>query len=230
MRTGTLIRRRLLVFVILAAGCGTTEQPRKPSAGTASPADAVLRIDVATLPPVGDPLPPLDGGRLQLAGPRGWVLPPRDKQWLVRFQTQPDVAYPSILVTGKDAIGIESLTAKNVRDFADRTQSALDDELRPQKQRLLKPVAPLRIGDRYWIEYARGAQAGGTRLERLFLVTVVAGREYTIELRTYVGSLAKRRPEALAVAAKMKVLTANPPAEAGAPAPAPTEAGASAAP
>jgi hypothetical protein len=125
------------------------------------------------------------------------------------------------LARGKDAIGIESLTVKNVRGFADRTQGALHDELRPQKQRLLKPVAPLRIGDRYWIEYARGAQAGGTRLERLFLVTVVAGREYTIELRAHVGSLAKRRPEALAVAGNMRFLTANPPAEAGASAPAP---------
>lgn len=216
--------RQFVWVLALSAGCGQSPQPAAPASPPATSV-TIARIDVAGLPPIGDPLPPLDNGRLRLAGPRDWMLPPRDKQWLVRFQTKPDAAYPSILVTGEDAIGIESLTDKNVRDFADRKQTSIDEEVRPHGQRLLQSVAPLRIGDRYWIEYARSAQAGGTRLERLFLVTVAGGRTYTIELRTHVGSLAKRRPEALAVANSLKVLEANRPAEAGTPASAQAERG-----
>jgi hypothetical protein len=201
-----------LALAAVLVGCGqpAAESPspanRQPDAATTrqpSPTDGISRVAADQIAPLGDPLPPLDGGRLRLSIPRDWTLPPRDKEFLVRMQAQLNDPYPSILLTGDDSIGMDELTARNVRDLADRTQVALDEELTAQGARLTGAVEPLRIGDRYWIEYGRTARSGQKLLERLFLVTVAGGRKYTLELRTYVGSQLKHRGALLAVASSL---------------------------
>jgi hypothetical protein len=142
-----------LALAAVLVGCGqpAAESPspanRQPDAATTrqpSPTDGISRVAADQIAPLGDPLPPLDGGRLRLSIPRDWTLPPRDKEFLVRMQAQLNDPYPSILLTGDDSIGMDELTARNVRDLADRTQVALDEELTAQGARLTGAVEPLR--------------------------------------------------------------------------------------
>ena len=53
--------------------------------------------------------------------------------------------------------------------------------------------------------YVKPASAGGKSLQRLMLVVIERGREYQVELRALRGTLRRFRPEAYAVAARLKV-------------------------
>lgn len=220
MRT---VQRLVNVMVLVAfGGCGgsppapptpvakpTTGRPAKPSINTAS-AEAIG--------PLGDAMPPLDGGRLELARPQDWVAAARDKKFVAQFTAKQGAAYPRIMVTAESAEGSEELTAKNVKAFAKEVQNqfetlanndedgeraAGDDD---PSYTAIPPVTPLKLGDRYWVETTRKAFAKFKELERLILVTVIDGRRYTVELRSLSGSPQSYRPQALAVASSLKPL------------------------
>ena len=90
----------LAMCLAISSGCGsgTTkdtsnkrgkgESPAsaaQPTGDESSAASGLRQRTVDELPPVGDYLPPLDGGKVEVAGPASWNLLPRDSKYLVRF-------------------------------------------------------------------------------------------------------------------------------------------------
>lgn len=188
------------------AGCGKAE-PAAKSARVSAPRSERPQVNEATADQIakaGNPLPPLDKGRLQLSGPKGWVAAPRDKKFVAQFLPRPGAAYPRIMVTAEPAPGTDDLTAKNVAAFAKILRTAQDIAAEDGDSASLQAPTPLKVGDRYWVESIRRAHTKSTPLERLLLVTVAGGRKYTLELRAYVGLIAAHRPETLAVAASLQ--------------------------
>ncbi len=97
--------------------------------GAASPSSHRRRahrsgeIDVAGLPPLRQYEPPLDSGRVEIAGPAGWRVAPRYGDYVVRFQGSDKELYPMILITAED-YAEEALTTETVARFAQQVAPA----------------------------------------------------------------------------------------------------------
>ncbi|MHB8899711.1 MAG: hypothetical protein ACYC6Y_13265 [Thermoguttaceae bacterium] len=180
-------------------GCG------KPARPAAAPPAPVRQAPAASLPALGDYMPPLDDGRIEIAGPAGWELLPRKRDYVVLFKADSPDDYPLILVKAADASG--SLTAENAAAFA----------------KTLGPSAePLVVGK--WIgalQSKRGKEPGSINgiLEQLLFTTVVGDRAYTFELRTRQGRVAEFQDTLFAVVAGLRQVGADAPAGGGGPAP-----------
>lgn len=169
------------------AGQGSAEK-RDP---VDEPAADPVTTDVAALPKLGDYLPPLDKGRIEVAVPEGWYVPPASSKYVVRFQPSETVRYPCVVVTAEDCRegGISTVTRENVGEFAEQVASSL------KKER--SAVRPFEVGDFVGVAYRkRGKEPHSVSkiLELFYLDTVVAGRRYSIHLRSSEGSLETDRP------------------------------------
>ena len=209
----------LLTLCLLYCGCSEpaptlVKEPAPGETPAVAPAESsaaapASETTAAELPKLADPLPPLDEGRVEVAGPEGWSLPARDSKWLARFQLQPGDPYPTIFVNQPQERPTQAdVTPENAAEFARQVQARLKQELEPQGL-TVPEVKPLVIGDFAGAEYERQAtvKSKNLQLERLYLVTVQGGREYTIELHTLFGTLRQFRNYALAVAEGMKIHT-----------------------
>ncbi|HPP52849.1 MAG TPA: hypothetical protein PK777_07865 [Thermoguttaceae bacterium] len=127
-----------------------------------------------------------------MAFPKGWLTPPRMGQVLVWFKESKKYDYPQILVTAEDFEEVMNVTASTAAEFV----RALSTRLRKKIPDL--QVAPIRVGDRYGALYRRVGRVKSdfieTEIERLVIETVVEGRKYTFELRTYPGHTEKYAP------------------------------------
>lgn len=153
------------------------------------------------LPALGDYMPPLDEGRLEIAPPDGWIIPPRSSKWLVRFQGDPVAPYPSIIVTATDNAEFKTVGKSNVAKFVAAVARRLESEGRSTT------VETIRLDDVYGATYHRRARVKNGMddiLERVFVETVVDGRQYTVELRTHAGRLDMDRLCLYAVVAGLK--------------------------
>jgi hypothetical protein len=152
-------------------------------------------LSTRQLPPLGDYLPPLDKGRLEVAPPEGWHVPSASSQYVVRVQKSNQEKYPSVTVTAEDydGQGISDVSEENVEKFAAQVAEAVGKKA--------SSVKPTRIGDLVCVEYAKRGKVGPpTRiLDLLYLETVVAGRKFRFELRSEEGSLEEDRPYLYAV-------------------------------
>lgn len=188
----------LATFCLMAVGCGG---PQQPAANQAAPAATPVGSDAQI--ELGDPIPMLDDGRIEAAPPKGWTVPSRDNRFVVRFQETTESLYPTIIVTAEDYPAIPDVTRQNVAEFAAKLQA---DES-------LKTAKPVQVGSLVGVMYRkRGVEKGSINkiLERLFLATAVAGRKYSLELRTREGTLPETQPYLLAVARGIKFLKATP--------------------
>jgi hypothetical protein len=190
----------------LVVGCGGGSDANQP--GPSSPAKKGPKVvKVADLPELEDYLPPLDDGRVEVAGPEGWHPMSRKEEFVARFA--PDggsgAAPPRVLVTAEAAPGGSptDVTAKNVDKFEAYIGPVLKAELGGKKD-IREPVRMLIIGDRPWARYVRIGSLRGAAVERQFLKTVANGRIYTVELQVFRGNLLEYRDAAYAIAAGMK--------------------------
>lgn len=157
--------------------------------------------DVGESPKLGDYLPPLDKGRVEVAVPEGWHVPPANSKYVVRFTRSDADDYPTVVVTAEDYQGQvgSTVTKENVRKFAEEVAREL------KKER--SAVQPFQVGDFVGVRYRkRGPEPGrvsGT-IEALFLDTVVEGRKYSIHLRAREGSLEQELPYLYAVVGGIK--------------------------
>jgi len=181
------------VVLGLLLGCGGPSGPG--SAQRPSPEDDEDEVpamtDVAALPTLGDYLPPLDKGRIEIAVPEGWYVPPASSKYVVRFQPTETIKYPCVVVTAEDYQegGISTVTRKNAREFADQVASSL------KKER--SAVQPFEVGGFIGVAYRKRGkepQSVSKILELFYLDTVVAGRKYSIHLRSREGSLEMDQP------------------------------------
>ena len=211
----------IVAAAVAAAGCGSgnsavgTNSPRPPAATTKvearSPSGYKMRR-VEELPPVGDPLPPLDDGRVEIAGPAGWrPLPRNSSQYLTGFSKGQPSQLPRIVVLAEDApAGSADTTEANAHELA----ATLDAEQRADEMKAVQEhCLPIVLGDRTFVRHVRLARMSGEPLVIQSLQTVAGGRLYSVELicavdaadgREYVQSLKKHRDLGYAVAANMR--------------------------
>lgn len=190
----------LCLLIYFSGGCG-----RSGSSGTSGVSrseESVARFDVGPLPELGDSLPLLDGGRLEISPPKAWVVSPRSTQYLVRFQSESGNPYPSVLVTAQDSPKFKQLTVDNLETFARSVAAELE------AAGVKTTVKVGRIGSHLGVMYTRRARvkdALGGIVERLFFETVAGGRRYQFELRTPPETLSLAEPFFLAIVRGAKI-------------------------
>lgn len=185
----------LLTASLFAYGCGGSKE-------TAPAATGPKAVSTSELPKLGDPLPVLDDGAIEIAPPEGWHIPGRSSKFVARFQEAASSLYPTIIITADD-YDFPDVTADNVDKLAQKIGS---EESLPQ-------VKSIQVGDFVGVTYRRRAvekDSINKILERYFLETVVAGRKYRFELRTREGLLKQTQPYLLAVVQGTKFLKAQP--------------------
>ncbi len=214
MQSGTIRSGICLAALFVLAGCGgSTDTPSANGGG----GPGVKVVSANTLPPLGDYLPPLDSGRIEVAPPKDWKVPPRGAQYLARFVAADSSDLPRIEITGEDSSygEIQTLTKDDLQKFADLISKELAD-----RQDVLEPALPMIIGDTPYVRHVRKSLINfrGTSfdrkvpVERQILQTITGGRVYTVDLQVADGTLAQNpqnRDAAYAVAAGIRFLNAG---------------------
>jgi hypothetical protein len=201
--------------VLARAGCSAEPATNVPGATSSNPPDAAVapsatpgtgeirKLSAAELP-IGDYLPPLDNGRIEIPIPKGWSPMPRDSKYVARFFKDDKNGLPriEILADDKSYGGIATVTATNASVFAKAVAQDLGEK------RLLEPVLAMEIGStpcaRYVMKVELKMPQGSVVAERQSLVTVHEGRAYTIQLLVLPNSLLADRDAAYAICAGAK--------------------------
>lgn len=198
----------LPVPLLLVLGCGAREK---------APVSTQKKIvEIGELPKLGDPIGPLDEGRVEVSPPEDWATLSRKTGWVIRFKESEKLSYPNLRVTAEDYENIFNVRKDNVDEFAKQIAGALREDESVTK--LAEAVTPMEIGGLVGVTYGRRAKDSKDRkVEQRFIETVVAGRKYKIELQARRGTLERYRPHLHAVAGGIKFLkadTAEPPEDA----------------
>jgi len=152
---------------------------------------------------VGDKLPPLDEGRIELAAPEGWKPMSRSSQYVIRFDRGGQLSLPRIEVDAEDSpYDIETLTSENVEEFA----RILDKEVAGPA--ILEPPKPMIIGGmpcvRYVVAVRLQTRTGVLDAERQVIETIFKNRLYRVNLLILEGEILKYRDAAYAVVASLE--------------------------
>lgn len=218
----------LRILIPLAAGClagcqGSAATPSKtaaPAAAAVSEAGNKVRA-LDDLPAIGDYLPPLDEGRVEVAPPEGWKPLSRRSSYLAAFVAGNPSDLPRIVVTTGEppAADLGDTTDENAGALA----AALDAQLRQDATKVVpEPCLPIVLGERAFVRHVRLARLSGDPAVIQSLQTVAGGRLYTVELicnvnaadgREYMKSLKEHRDQGYAVAAHLKFGDPAPPVE-----------------
>lgn len=160
----------LSVALPLLVGCGSSSSKSDSPGG-------VAKVEQSELGGVGSYLPPMDGGRIEVAPPKDWVPAPRSNKFLARFIPDATTDYPTIIVTADDSHGVANATAENLKKLAAEVKEAES----------AKHTKPIVIGDKFYgVLYRKQNREKGSInqiIDRLMVVTAVDGRRYTVELR-----------------------------------------------
>lgn len=207
--------RPLLCAVCLGSwiGCGgdsaSTPAPAvAPATETTTSAPAVApvateatrQIPAAGLP-IGDYLPPLDGGQVELPTPTGWTPLPRDSKYVVRFFKDDPNGLPRLEVLVEDKVlgGLSEVSANNVASFAQAVAADLAGK------KLVEPVIPIVIGStagaRYVMKVELRMSIGNIVAERQTVLIPQGGRLYTVHLLVLPNKLLADRDAAYAIVA-----------------------------
>jgi hypothetical protein len=212
-------------------GCGgkpDSAAANSESTEAAPAAGSLKRRATASLPKVGDYLPPQDAGQLEIAGPAGWKTLPRGA-FVAGFYKEKANELPRVTVDAQPAnlAGFTSATEGNAAELAKRMAGILAR----QSKAVQEPPRPIVLGDTVYARHVRLAKYAGAPAVIQSLQTVQNGRLYTVELycevespraEEYEASLTKWRDYGYAVAANLKFLGGSP--EAGAESPGETSA------
>jgi len=177
-------RPRWIVFVLVTAmGLGglTAGGCSKPSQGQpeGDAGPSVPNLAQPDMPPLGDYLPLLDEGRLEMAPPKNWAVSPRSTKFIVRFQSDPSAPYPSVVVTAEDCAQFRDVSEKNVTQYLKFVAAEMEAAGRSGT------VQPGRIGQMVGVVYQRRVKVKdslGTILDQLYFDTVRGGRRYRFQL------------------------------------------------
>ncbi len=201
-RTTGLKALGCLVALFVAQILGVTTGCQKSATQGGSKGPDVPRLVSGRLPELGDYLPPLDEGRLEVAPPKEWIVSPRSEKYIVRFQADSGSAYPTVLVMGSNSERFKTVTPENLEAFAKSVAAELESA------GTKTTVKMGRIGDLIGVTYTRRAKVKdnfGGIVERLFFDTVVAGRRYQFELRCPPEMVGLAEPYFYAVVSGAKV-------------------------
>jgi hypothetical protein len=196
-----------LMMVLALAGCsGNREGKPAADGGSGSAAAAVPGIDPASRLD-------LDSGRVSVFSPQGWRRAPRSYDYLVRYQSTPQLPYPSVVVVAADPpAGITEVTADNHAAFGEAVAAALEETA---GKAVLRKPAKAKAGPHHAATWSVAGEAKldgvPKKIERECTAVVVDGRLYTVEAWAPRGKLSDvGREAARAVAAAVAVPSLEP--------------------
>lgn len=196
---------------LLAVGCtGGSPQGKSGSEG-----GAIRKRSLEELPAVGEYAPPVDEGRLLVAGPAGWSLLPRGRSYLIGFGRGKPSELPRIVVSAEEAPpdSPPQLDAENAPAFAARRAEVLRADVQAGRKQVEEYPLPIQLGPTVFVRHVRRASLGGAPCVVQTLETVQQGRLYSVELiaaveaarsEEYEASLLKWRDQGYAVAAHLR--------------------------
>jgi hypothetical protein len=205
----------LLVALTLSA-CGKpqpaapTSQSAPASATTAEPTllttTEIKRVDASGFT-LGEYLPPLDGGKIEIAVPEGWKPAPRDSKYVVRFSSLAaggGLPRIDVIVEEDNLGGLADLSEENIVEFA----SAIAQHLDEAGTAVIEPPLPMIIGSvpcaRYVSNLKLNVGGGTIVVERQTLALLHAGRLYKINLSVEVSKLIDSRDAAYAICSAIR--------------------------
>jgi len=220
----------LLAGLLPLGGCGSREAG-KPAAEK-PPAQETTAAASAASPSTASPSVAdidresgldLDGKRVRVYSPAGWRRASRSPDYLVRYQSTPQLAYPSVVVLAADPpAGCAEVTKASQRAFVEGVATKLAESFGGEGQpKLIRQPAALMVGPHPAVSWAAPGEAKldglPKKIERDCTAVVVDGRMYSVEAWAPRGKLDdKARAAARAVAAALAV----PPLEPAEPEPA----------
>lgn len=184
------------VFVSLAgcSGGGPPGQPQGGAAGAKAGADLESKF--------GDYMPPLDGGRLEIAVPKGWDWANPGGRALVAFKPRDAEIneLPRVLLSVADAglFEIDDVTAENTAEFIKQLAGSIAE------QKPKEAVRAVTINGRPFARYQLLAKRRNQVVVQRILTTVAASRVYTLRLEAYQAELDKSESALDVIAASMK--------------------------
>lgn len=199
------IAAQLLVLAALLAGCSGKEAAApagggKPGSAALPGLDPASRLD-------------LDNGRVSVFSPRGWRRAPRSYDYLVRYQSTPQLPYPAVVVLAADPPeGFAEVTGDTHAAFVEAVAAQVAER---EGKGILRQPARAKVGPHHAVSWAAGGEAkiDGTtkKIERDCTAVVVDGRLYTVEAWGPRGKLTDAgRTAARAVAAALAVPSLEP--------------------
>ncbi len=195
----------LVPVLVAATGC---DGPASDVQETRPEPSGPKHVRAEGLPALNDPLPLLDGGRVELSPPGDWKTYPRKAGYVARFYYYKTTALPRILVTVTEGEnqGLAAATKDNLPELS-KVVDAIIEKKYGKDTKLLEPAKQMIIGGQPWIRYVYKASLKGLIAECQVLKTVAGGRVYTVELQVIEGKLLDYRDDAYAVAGGMKFLS-----------------------
>ena len=189
-----------LLLGLVSGGCSGS-RTADPAAGgrsggaTTPGIDSTSRLD-------------LDNGRVSVFSPQGWRRAPRSYDYLVRYQSTPQLPYPSVIVVAADPPeAFSEVTAANHAAFVEAIAGTLDA---PEGTGLLRKPSKANVGPHHAATWSIVGEAKldglSKKIERECTAVVIDGRLYTVEAWAPRGKLTDAgREAALAVAAALIV-------------------------
>jgi len=175
-------------------GCG--ENGEKSSSGgggakgssgeTKAAPPTAKKIDVSKLPKLGDYLPPLAGGTIEIAGPDGWTVLPKntkDPTMLAWYYLKDKASLPRIEIKVNDnpLTDITEVTEENVGEFSQKLKAEIK-KTRSDKE-IIEHCLPLLLEDGPWVRYVRVAKnRGGDLVQIQSLQTIRNDKIYSVDL------------------------------------------------
>lgn len=191
-----------VVVALCLAVMGCEPPGTEKAAKTAYTSGAQDSSDADLQSMIGDYMPPLEGGSLEIAAPRGWEWSRAGADYLVGFHEKGSSLnnLPRILVSVEDSPypGITDIDDTNIKDLVAQVSKSLAGK------ELKEAVAPVTLGKKNCARFVDFAKKGNAVVARQTLKTVAGGRLYTIRLDVHAPQFSKFERAAYAVAASMK--------------------------
>ena len=200
-----IVAAHLLVLAALLVGC-SGQEGAAPAAGDKPGSAGLPGLDPASRLD-------LDNGRVSVFSPNGWRRASRSYDYLVRYQSTPQLPYPAVVVLAADPPeGFAEVTADNHAAFVEAISARLAEG---DGKSVVRKPARAKVGTHHAVSWAAGGEAklDGTpkKIERDCTAVVVAGRLYTVEAWAPRGKLSDAgRAAARAVAAALAVPSLEP--------------------
>ncbi len=184
-------------LVLFTAGCAGSGPAGKTGDGAGGE-----KAGDALASKMGDYMPPLDGGKLEIAAPKGWDWANPGGGVLVAFKPKDAEinALPRVLlsVADSDFPGIDDVTSSNVEEFVRQVAGSIADQ---------KPKESARAHTLNGRPFARYLVLGKRRNQvvvQQILTTVAGSRVYTLRLEAYQAQFDKYESMLDVIAASMK--------------------------
>jgi hypothetical protein len=190
-----LLMLGVAIFVVGCSGTGPADKSGSSGSRGAAAGDGLTDK-------IGEYMPPLDRGRLEIAAPKGWNWANPGGGVLVAFKPADAElnALPRVLLSVEDSPfpGIDDVTAANVETFVGLVADALADT-KPKE-----PVRATTLGGQPFARYLLLGKRRGQVVVQQIVKTVVGGRAYTLQLEVYQPQFERHKIALSVIAASMK--------------------------